>query len=59
VNETEPDEQIKPVTEVKLDMLNLYVKEMREPNYVSVPRKASAGALPCKNFNRVYLPNGQ
>lgn len=39
-------------------MLNLYVKEMREPNYVEVPRKASAGAPPCKNFNRSYLPNG-
>ena len=50
----------------KVDLHSLHVKEMREPNYVVVPRIKSAEYLEeepprkdCQNFNRSYLPNGQ
>jgi hypothetical protein len=39
-------------------MLHLYIKEMREPNYVELPHQISP-AKPCENFNRSYLPNGK
>jgi len=41
----------------KLDMLNFYVKEMREPIYQEVSKDKKG--KPCENFNRIYLPNGQ
>ena len=40
-----------------LDLLNFYVKEMREPVYQATGK--SKKSKPCKNFNRLYLPNGQ
>ena len=43
--------------EEKLDLLNLYVKEMREPIYQEVPKDKKG--KPGENFNRIYLPNGQ
>lgn len=60
--ETEPEEPVKlPTREEPLDMLNLYVSELRAPNYIRIPRKRSNQSVcqPCQNFNRSYLPNGQ
>jgi hypothetical protein len=38
--ETEPEEPAKVAKrEEPLDMLNLYVSELRAPNYVPIPRK--------------------
>lgn len=41
-------------------MLNLYVKELREPIYSEVAKdRKSQSPKPCTDYTRVYLPNGQ
>ena len=39
-------------------MHNLYIKEMREPNYVKLTNSISL-VKPGEHFNRSYLPNGK
>ena len=51
-------EQLQSKRSEPLDMHHLYIKEMREPSYVELPRNLSP-AKPCENFNRSYLPNGK
>jgi hypothetical protein len=41
-----------------LDMLYLYVKELKEPNYFWLAEN-TLPSKPCEHFNRSYLPNGQ
>jgi hypothetical protein len=51
-SENEQDIDIKD-----LDMLNLYVQELKEPKYVEI-KKDKSPTKPCSHFNKSYLPSG-
>lgn len=59
-NDENDDDKEKKKDDGKLDMLNLYVKELRQPVYQSVAaERKSTSPRPCIDYTRVYLPNGQ
>lgn len=56
----EEEDKEKKKDDGKLDMLNLYVKELRQPTYQTVPGdRKSSSPKPNIDYTRVYLPNGQ
>lgn len=55
--EVQEDDSIKGDNDT-LDMLNLFVKELREPIYRQVPNKNNTAPKPCTDYTRTYLPNG-
>lgn len=59
--EKKEDEEVPaPIADNDLDLLNLYVKELREPLYQEVSQnKKTLSPKPCTDYTRIYLPNGQ
>ena len=56
----ELEENAKKKDDGKLDMLNLYVRELREPRHQHVPEeRKSQSPRPCVDYTRTYLPNGK
>ena len=58
---SEAADRIENETDTKdLDLLNLHVKEMRQPMWEEVNKNSETvnSHSPAKNYNRTYLPNG-